>query len=572
MARTNNNKRKNSNPRRQDYGKANSKSQDFGNGKEEENAQSKRRGKNNPKFDGSRDSSDRISAYNDASWYSLNPQMLQDSASYSYNAAIGSPFRVDRIFGDDVAKAGATVSAVPGILSIELFPSPGVSSDKQSPINIAAQNIYSYVRYQNSGAANYDAPDLMMYLLAMDSVYMMWNFMKRAYGMISQYSQFNRYMPAAYCAASHLDYDDLVANLADFRAYINQTAAKISAFCVPAVMSYFVRHSWLFANIYKDSDTLKAQQYIFVPGIYYQFAEVASTSGTMLQAMPFTMNQPTTNPHKFADLVNVMNGMINALQYSEDAGIMSGDILKAYGESKLFRLSKVEPDFTVTPVYNEEVLTQIHNLTQVSYLSTMQPSALNITQDPDTNLITYDPVINTAGSVPSYSVLINLPWSNVTPENTMVATRLVAVLRTNSSGTGANFQVLGSEFVGHLHIWTYVSSTTNPTAPGVMDIASYRNMQLARYSFTKRIGFSTAQDANTLAAIVAIIGMISNFDWHPIVFLTSTDASGETPVERVVGLLGDINTYSIVESEELAVTTLTAIMSEFGIPQFGPVY
>lgn len=268
--------------------------------------------------------------FNDPAWYATNSQILKDAASFSYNDALGAPFRVDRIWDfQNPARPSIFTASIPGLMSIQLYPTPGVSTDHFSPINIAAQNIYSYVRYQNSGAANYNPPDLMMYLLAMDSLFSCWNWMKRIYGIASQYSQKNRYMPYALLRANGLKPDEIFANLSDLRAFINQCAARISAFCVPAVMPYFVRHSWLYSNVYKDSDTDKAQQYMFVPAIFYQYDETSSTTGTQLTQVN-VCNHNTGTPIGFSALCQIITDMMNALQYSEDVGIMSGESLNSF--------------------------------------------------------------------------------------------------------------------------------------------------------------------------------------------------------------------------------------------------
>lgn len=395
------------------------------------------KGKTRDKFSDEERGNSRVS-FNDPMWYAKNEQMLKDAASFSYNTALGasmfSPFR----HSDTPVTTGTQASTIPGVLALEILPCPSTSTSETSPANLAANNIYAYVRYHNSGAKNYDQADLMIYLLAMDSLYYIFNWAKRMYGYIREYDQMNRYTPDAYAALDRVNKVSLKSNLADFRYNLNRVAAQISSFCVPGVMPFFIRHSWMFSNIYKDADTMKAQQYMFTPMGYYVYNETESQYGGQLQFFTLRDNM------QYTDVISILDTMLNALAYSEDIGVMSGDILKAYGQEKLFKLSSVPEDYTVTPVYNEEVLNQIHNsnicpIAKKHEATPTLESDLSITQDPDTGFLIWNPKVTTTLGTPSLlknatTVLVNMPWDNVTPANTMVGTRLIS--KWSVSGTG----------------------------------------------------------------------------------------------------------------------------------------
>lgn len=503
--------------------------------------------------------------YNDVSWYTKNDAMLRDAASLSYNTPLGSALNMASVFeaanSANTIQVSSSQDSVPGLMSLDLVPTIGVSTTSASAANLAAQNIYSYVRYQNSGAKNYDQADLMLYLLAMDNEYSFWNYCKRAYGLLSMYSQYNRYMPRMYFAAMNWDFDDFISNIADFRLFLNQAAAEISSFCVPASMSYFVRHSWLYSNIYKDSDNLKAQQYMFNPQLFYKYDETGSEYGGRL--VPQLMPQATGGtPMTFAQLRTFYRSMTDAIAYSEDIGVMSGDILKAYGEGSLFKLEAVQPDYVVTPVYNEEVLNQIHNSTIVSGFWTKSVGMTDeewttvsnsyiISQNPNTGFLIYDPIVSLP-SVGMTKAVLNMPWDEVTPANTMVGTRLtvLAVDRPDVTITGGanagKISSMGSEFVCKRTIYQM-----NPPYGAINTRAQYNNAQVIQN--------------NTLSTQLLLIALTSQFDWHPLMPLF-TYASN---VYTFAGLLGDISNYTVVEGDTLDHMHTTAIMSEFNIPQLG---
>lgn len=483
--------------------------------------------------------------YNDVSWYTKNPQMLTDAASYSYNSPLGSQLEWDGIWNVSSGDFHTnTTTAVPGLAYMGYVPTIGVSTDTSSPANLAAQNIYSYVRYMNSGAKNYDQADLMLYLLAMDSIYMMWNWAKRIYGYLRTYSQKNRYMPRVYAAADHIDFDAFISSLADYRYKLNSLAAQISSFCVPAVMPLFVRHSWMCSNIYKDADNEKAQQYIMTPEIFYRYDEASSPNGGKLQSINNTLNLSSTDFRTPDEVLDMIKVNLDKVAYSEDIGVMSGDILKAYGQNALFKITPVDPDYMVVPVYNEEVLNQIHNSTLVN---AYQTGGGSITQDPNSGCLIWNPTFPSE-NIQQKKAFINMPWDVVTPSNTMVATRLTALRKSASSAGFDNFLAVGSEFINRRIMYVMNS-----------------NGSFQVYQYGNNIFIGDGNDA----FISQLVGYVSNFDWHPLMPVIQQTGTADSPVFTMQSILGDITNYTVIDGEQMKALHTTAILSEFNVPQLG---
>nr|AVX53380.1 putative capsid [Marmot picobirnavirus] len=504
---------------------------------------------------------------NDATWYAKNSQMLSAYANFSYNTALGTPFRLDDILDRGEPVQSNVFSTVPGILTLQLFPTPGLAVDATSPINIASQNAYSFVRYKNSGGHNYDNPDLMLYYLAMDSLYSAWNWMKRLYGLASNYDVFNRYYAKALVNANYVDFEDLMANLANFRGYINKTAAQITAFCVPATMSYMLRHSWAYSNVYKDSDVYKAQLYMYVPGIFYRYDETSSPQGGVLTPVPCCQGRSLQNLMKLQDIMNMIESMLNALLYSEDIGIMSGDVMKAYGDGSLFKLSPLEDNYTVTPVFSPEVLSQFENASihRVVFGSGEQETALsqfNIRQDPNTNFIKYDPEMFVDNDVPKTGCIINMHTSQPTPEDTIVATRLVAPISRGNVG-GYHFISVGSDFCAKGSIFSFTGGGNNV----VREEAQTVNLELMEVELAQSLQYVTGTTVTDNERQLSAYKMaaLSVFDWAPMAFIF-VSSPGSTPADYVVGILGDLASYAIIPYSGVASMDSTALLSMFDVP------
>lgn len=558
------------------------------------------------------------SKYNDVSWYAKNDQILRDAASFSYNQPLGSRIPGGLLAQMDVSTDQeetvisqtpvATAYSVPGVMTFYTALGPGISTNYGSPLNLAAQNIYSYVRYMNSGAKNYDAPDLMLYLLALDSAYACWNFYKRAYGLVCSYSQSNWYLPKYLVEAQGIDFDNIRGNLADFRQYLNVTAAKLSSFCTPAVMPIFVRHSWMFSNVWADESTPKAQMYQFAPLLFHVYDEISSPNGGYLKPVPFvtfTKNQdrPThMNPSlkTLSELIVYLDAMIDALTKSEDIGVMSGDILKAYGQERLFKLTPVSEDYSVLPAYNEEVLGQIHNMTIPN--NTYHADDIvqfTIKQDVNTGNLLYSPRFNIDRTSVN-TVLLNSHHTSVTPAETMVNSRLITTWSSSASTNTRVVTACGTEIV-YMAGMTFADNSGNQTKAaliyGFKTVPVFDTYQ-TKYETAVPSGdltYPTLLDLNEqsehgIIEYLELTTLISNFDWAPILRPKFKVNRGQIRIKDVganeyklmydntldqniryyyAGTIGDLANWTIIERDQVENLHLTAVMSEFNIPQIG---
>lgn len=501
---------------------------------------------------------ERVKTSNDPQWYFKDKQILYDVASFSFNQPTGNKLHFNKYHVPNPSVDNLrSLSSVPGVLSITVGPTCGVGTDAQSPVNLGATNVYSFVRYKNSGSANYDSPDLMLYLIAMDSLYAAWNWMKRIYGYATVYSQRNKYMPRAYAELENVDLDDIMSNLADFRGWLNIKSQEIAAFCVPATMNYMVRHSWLFSNIFTDSNTAKAQQYMYTPAWFYQYDEMSSPQGGILKPVVVNMSAPSAK-WNFQSLQKLLNGMLEAVNYSEDIGIMSGDILKAYGESGLFTLSLIPDDYRVDPVYSQEVLTQIENAQPVS-LGSDVIEQFTIRQNPDTNYITCQPKFLNY-SVPRSGGYLNFHWDGVTPEQVMVASRLKPALV--QSETSAVITSMGSELATGATIAQFLPSGkwSDPIVDtAALDIATYN------VPFTVYPNLTTLDEA-AVAQYFGCINALFSFDWGPEMIFGYASQGDNNLVYHACGTTRDWDNYVYIDNHDMESMNTVALLSEFNVP------
>lgn len=552
---------------------------------------------------------------NDPNWYALNKQLLKDAASFPYAWPLGNRLNVGE-FAKVINKG-----SIPGIMVMNWVPTIGYSHDGTSPVNVASINTYTKVRHDNSGHANYDHADYMMYLLAMDSVYAFHSWMRRVYGVALTYSNTNRYYPRALVKAMGVDFEDLQRNLADFRQYINTYAVKASALAVPANMSIMTKHYWMSEGLYYDSNQDKPQTYLFNPLGFYKFAlsEGAEPHGTLVMEPLFnkcTSREPcvmatgaTIEPKlTFRDIIMYGDALLAPIISDEDFGIMSGDTLKSFGIGGCYTLPITEETYTVVPSYSPEVLDQIQNAT---FIGMPDYKSMTIDQNVDIGAgwILTDPKFNhpwvkavPGNELPGQNAfLVNrfltFEHGDITPEQTMEASRWtnISVEVTDANTRAYRVPTMGTEVmcVGNIgwfredpytnvfdigftdHI--YVSMNIDAAADLEIDATNPDSVANALQQYTNL-------NNATIAHILKLAQMLSVFDRHPAIYLSSyiggktilnaypanSNAAVSTRgsfanYETINGFLFDVNYYTILNSQDLEEMSHIALLSEFDV-------
>lgn len=313
---------------------------------------------------------------NDPAWYAANAALLRDSASIPYSWALGTPIDMSNPLNVNADKRKVII---PGLQTLYLTPSVGQSSSADSPINVASNSTYAFIRHANSGHSNYDAPDLMLYIMAMSQVYSYIVFLQRAYGAATLYAQRNRYIPDKLLEAMFID-PRVRTNLADFRYGINMLIQKAASFAVPNTMSYFNRQAFLYGNIYCEGESLKDQLYMYCPDSFWKYQWNATDSSGELVPTQFYGGTGGQGYFGVFGLIEYGNAMLDALIMDEDMNIMSGDILKAYGSNNIIKLQPLATEYPILPIFNLGVLEQMKNATVVGTF----PGCVNtkVVQDP----------------------------------------------------------------------------------------------------------------------------------------------------------------------------------------------
>lgn len=535
-------------------------------------AKRSRRNKSNRNMDGSNSTNGRTnnansksifgSSDNDASWYTRYPELARDASKIPFTTPLGKYPIVDTSVTSSKFKVGGEAFSVPGIMAINWIPTIGQSDSANSPVNLVAREAYSFVRHANSGHSNYDAPDMMMYILAMDSLYSFYAAMVRVYGVMMLYNGMNRYMPKRLVEAMGFDFDDISQNMAQFRWLINQVAYKLTALYVPSGMTYFERHIWLNSGVYVDSASIKAQTYVFKQSAYYVYNATAATNyAATLKYTPVPSNLTLAKCTKF------VNDMLNPILADEDMNIISGDMLRAFGVDNLFTVSPISEDYVVVPSYSQEVLSQIQNLTILGEPDTTRSTNngyhADIVQRIKVDSFTpgiYQVLTFVGDSVPQsaktddelyawicngYDRLITMLNDNPTSDEILVATRLTNIIdifgveETTVAGSKYNRCIFGADILS-----TEVVTGVNIYSVDADDDTVSRSLR----PFTL-VGASAKKYPNTLSIEMRTLSLVSAFDWHPNVYLMHSE--GDDGSVTLDGTLVEFNNFTPVDKNDL---------------------
>lgn len=420
------------------------------------------------------DSKEKGAKINDPEWYAKDVQLLNDSASLSYSDPMGQPIELlngaERIWGGNSPTVGLYVKgdfnsnqdAIPGVCSLFMKHTVGLSYDRNDPVNVAANAFYTHVRYVNSGRKNYDPADLMIATLAIAELHAFLTWCKRLYAYAFLYSQKNQYIGKVLVEENSVNPNDLIDNLANFRYWVNAFANKIASFVLPSDIPYFSRRKFMYDGLYLENPygNIADQLYQFVPEGFFKF-ELDSTGKGCLRWKLLTVKENGWFAAKRTgdDLLTINqimefgNSLLSNIMGDEDFGLISGDILKAYG-TNILAVEGLPEDYMVLPHYDMTVLSQFKNATVCGHASraNIAPELANtpldtahyryalgdVMQDDHGNIVCWEAQRCENDDMISFELnvfmkkIISLETPTPTPADNIEATRLMVI---SSRGT-----------------------------------------------------------------------------------------------------------------------------------------
>lgn len=515
---------------------------------------------------------------NDISWYSKYPNLLLAAGSFPFPYRPGMSVdlgAVTPMTGAPSTSAKTAAMTIPGVMTLGWVPSIGTSNQATDPASVLGKQMYAKVREKYSGSIDADAPDFVMYVLALDSIFSYIAYLKRMYRVLNQWSPNNYIMPDYLLAAMGLqpsEVQTLRADKTNLWQIINELVLQTRKFTCPAIMDIFNRHYWMSDNVYTDEATMNSQFYMFnLQGVYmYADLPVGDGSGNTAAGLQLT-STPWVPNHGTAITTTVLyqfgQELIDALVAWDDAYMINGYLMRAYEGTPNFVVEELPSLEEFTPIYVEEVLMQIENSRVVTGGSNLTSYAgndkcvieCNITQNPLTNAVICNPTITITPSGSSTDISDNIggimsglydmpPMLSIRSDSPTVADNTIASrLQAVTTYTERSL----SKCVGTIQCGTEIPLfwTLNkgdiPTSMGNPIESVY----------------APKNDASALFYLLQMLS-IEQFDWHPFVWMFGPfwfTSNVQTPV----AVLGDTHNLTTITNKDLANLHRICLYSEF---------
>lgn len=513
-----------------------------------------------------------VGPQNDISWYAKYPNLLAAAGTFPY------PYRPGMQLPVSTSAAGVNrTMEIPGVLSMTWIPTCGKSSLPTDPASVLGKEIYARVRNCYSGRIYADAPDFVMYILALDSVFSYIAWLKRLYRVLAVWSPENRLVPDRLLKGMGLtdaDINKLRTQKTELWQSINELVLQSRKWTCPGGLDIINRHYWMSDNIYTDDATINSQFYMFNLQGVFMYGQVG-TDGTDENATPIyglqgvslpwmrTVLDGSTDYTLTAGILkNFGLDLMDHLAEWDDSFTINGYLTRAYEGQQLFMVDEEPIVSQFTPVFEPEVLMQIENSMCIPFGSIAGMDGFKITQDVLTNSIVCDNTVKTATTKDDFygegkyttarpTPLITLRSSNPGPVENTIATRLKASASKVTKTTLPNN-------AGYQYAIECDTGTEIPLCWYLMDGDTSNNSAtwMAANAIPSYINY-TSGAAPAIGKVMRIM-TLSAFDWHPIIRLAWTDGS-----DTDYGVMGDLHNVTAISQADLENLHRICLFSEF---------
>lgn len=534
--------------------------------------------------------------FNDVSWYKKYPTLVEAAAKLGFNHIGG--YSYDNVFSGQCSVPQTTKSVAPGaVLRLKYFTLPGISAGSTSGFATQIRKLYLAMKRKYRGLNTYQIADLAVTIFCISEFYRYIAKLERIYGICNYFNARNRTMPKIIPGALLFKYNDIANHLADFRTGINQLIIRAQTLCLPNGLDVVNRWFLLESNVFKDSEDPRANYIIFDSDLFYTYqATVANTGGS---AVLSTIDGDWADiDATYEELLRVGTAMLDLLLNDDDITLQLGDIISYFtqenGNTDLLVLQPIPEDYTVVPVYNEDILHQVHNAVTVGSSFATIESSITITMgnyDSAGNIFSaYEPTNNAytmitqdnSGAIPLFELSLgNKPassglyfdqsasgakeslvwkagngildtWKDVPTEDDVIEmTRLMPWIEQSSVFIGGNsFQTFNVKAAGTELVIDYSVYDTTFEDPG------------------DEINFYTIVTTSTQSNEVAVC-QLTQFDWHPRLYIMGTFSTAVGSSYAGYTLknyqFGDLDNARVIETPVLRMLHDAVIMSEFEI-------
>nr|UVJ88891.1 putative capsid protein [Picobirnavirus sp.] len=461
-----------------------------------------------------------------------------------------------------------------------------LSSDgSENPINNAGARLKTQTLKSNSrSSVPYEGSDEVLNVLCTADIVTALIEAERALSIYTTYIYDNAYFAESLITALGFDYDDLDANIANYRKKWTSLATDFNATIVaPAQMTLFMRKIYLASNVFADGDSTHIKQVYAYRQIYFNKLNDVG-NGTEITDFHGT--------HSLGELLAWIKTAIVRIRDNKDYQNMYEDLRHAF--LKIFGINPMLPttpfQFNTDPLNRE----QIHNIKTLPICITsnyfkMLPSDFEFRSGTDGYLYQgragnirfrgfyydvgemssadtvstncaiqyyYGGSKSTAGNIPKSAngSIYNMYKDDITGDDILDITRGNVTLKYHNNGAQEYFEVAdcGTELFTEIRVYCFDD-----------------DYQLTQFQIgTVVIDNNNSYEGLTSTFFLTEDAMISRFDWHPLITFVTTSPQTADPNNALAGIreahcIGDIYHPLFINVEDMASINEVCIFSEF---------
>lgn len=514
------------------------------------------------------------------SQYAPSAQVILDQSTYNFSYPTGS--KMDRLPAHDIPaniSYAHTAFTPAGMMLAYYTPTFGntFTDDPTTPLNVAAFQYYSALRATQNISSVLDAPDAMLYMIAISDLYATHAEMLRILGLLNMFYKTNTYYPKQVLTALGVDMEDLHTHQKDFVAYLNTKAQALNTFALPSTFPIVNRWWELNLGAVSDSADVKGQLYMYIPRYHLEYSE----TGGYLTYVKNPLNVlydyygatsiPGNTLLKYKDLIEYYDSRIDSLYNNGDFRNIASIVNFAYKDS-LFTLPYVDLSY-VTPIdKNYVMLSRIQNSVAVGDIYQYAPGMEALTYNKDTNNLIAKVVdyAGMAGGPEGFGSPFSLLYSTVAeltdPASMWIGT-LESVIADSETFQPAEPQPIkrtvtqvGTQIINAFQIVTFE------------EVTGINSWQL--YATIPFTSFLRMND-DLVAGIkwsTQIVELISNFDWHPMLQLCDyTNSSGTAQITDFRPLC-DFDVWTSLSYERLREMHRYYVLASYNVVDSSSIY
>lgn len=456
--------------------------------------------------------------------------LLAESGKLGFMNVLGEPFNPTEYAHEGYSEA------VPGIMTLTIVPTIGRSEDINSGANLAAKDTYVGIRRNNMGTIPYDPADVMLYMLAIDSIIFILSFIRRAFRIARQFKWKNRYIPDAILESMGINSSQMRANFGDYIARYDMIVTKAQRLVYLRDFPLLADHSMLFSEIYKDGEDERAQFYVTRPKGYYVMTMLPENPKQILKWTDIA-NYVPVHLSVWLDRVETM---INNISYVSMYSNIAGQIEKSFGPNvaHLPLSGDLEP---LEPIYNSDFGWVLQNCDIVSGVENLD---IYESLDVDNNLgaIICKPSYVSA-IAPVYNTTIFTSHNSLSAEEVFQVTRWKATRALATQEYILQELVTGTEIITSIDVYFYV---VNPVG----------GLTLSRSNMSHDLVLAADGDDGVPSDLVIealeMFSRATNFKWYPYVNLYYNTGNIPPDPTKFIGVIGNIDNYQQIGGGQIA--------------------